>query len=131
MTSSNNTAVSSAAWDSLVRCSIAAWRSLGVEDRVMPENRLQSFTSLDQFSSPEPMDLMFWFFQRRDAFLSQRTMTQWSGRYLDKYILLPATLRFVTRAECIILSHFWRRRDDSDHEGHYLSLVQRDLEQQT
>ncbi len=58
-------------------------------------------------------------------------MTKWSSRCLDQYVLLPASVGFVRRTECIFVSHFWRKRDDPDPDGHYLRLAQGELQQQT
>ncbi|KAH7121988.1 hypothetical protein B0J13DRAFT_155132 [Dactylonectria estremocensis] len=70
-------------------------------------------------------------FQRREAFLSQKTMTKWSKDRLGDYVLLPASNGYVTRSQCQFVSHFWRTRDNPDPGGEYLRLVQRDLKVQT
>lgn len=74
---------------------------------------------------------MFWFFQRRGAFLSQKTMQKWSRDRLDDYVLLPATNGFVNRKDCFFVSHFWLSKDDPDPSGKYLRLTQDELRQQT
>jgi hypothetical protein len=56
----------------------------------------------------------FWFFQRREIFLSQRRMTKWSRDRLDDYVLLLAAPGFVTRRYCFFESHFWRTQDHPD-----------------
>jgi hypothetical protein len=122
----------SVAWDSLVLRSIEASELL-VRD-VQRVNRsfevLKSYSCLDDFLRKAPEFLMFWFFQQRDAFLSQETMTKWSPNILDNYVLLPATSGFVSRNECFFVSHFWRTHDHPDPDGQYLRLLQAELQPQ-
>jgi hypothetical protein len=92
---------------------------------------LQSYTSLDEFLSKAPATLMFWFFQRRESFLSEKTMQKWSRDRLDDYVLLPATNGFVSRTGCFFVSHFWHTKDDPDPSGKYLRLLQDELRPQT
>jgi len=73
---------------------------------------------------------MFWFFQRRESFLSQTTVQKWSRDRLDDYVLLPATPGFVLRSNCFFVSHFWQTRDDPDPDGKFLRLVQQELKAQ-
>ena len=93
---------------------------------------LQDCTCLDDYLCKAPRFgfLMFWFFQRRDAFLSQKTMTKWNRNVLDDYVLLPATYGFVSRKECFFVSHFWRTQDHPDPDGEYLRLLQAELQPQ-
>ncbi|KAB5581277.1 hypothetical protein GE09DRAFT_466330 [Coniochaeta sp. 2T2.1] len=74
---------------------------------------------------------MFWFFQRRMSFLSQKTMQKRSRDRLDDYVLLPATYGFVTRTLCFFVSHFWHTKDDPDPNGKYLRLLRDNLRPQT
>lgn len=120
------------AWGSLVRRSLEAWEVLAPNRvRRLEEEFLQSYTSLDGFLSQSPETLMFWFFQRRGAFLSQETMQKWSRDRLDDYVLLPATPGFVNRIDCFFISHFWHTKDDPDPTGEYLRLLQDGLRPQT
>lgn len=132
MVSSNNSS-SSEAWNSLVRRSVEAWCPPKKPTHAMAENFLRSYTGLDDFlvKSGSMGALMFWFFQRREVFLSQKNMNKWNRDRLDDYILLPASHGFVTRTECFFVSHFWRSQTDPDPGGEYLNLVQRDLELQS
>ncbi|KAH7020360.1 hypothetical protein EDB80DRAFT_221322 [Ilyonectria destructans] len=119
----------SVAWSSLVHRSIEAWGASTNERYPMAKESLQLYTDLDHFLD-EPPPLLFWIFQRREAFLSQKMMTKWSKDHLDDYVFFPASNGFVTRDECLFLSHFWRTQDDPDPGGEYLCLVQRELKQQ-
>ncbi|RYC60378.1 hypothetical protein CHU98_g5831 [Xylaria longipes] len=87
-----------------------------------------SYTKLDDLLCKGPV--MFWFFQRREAFLSQKTMTKWSSDRLDDYVLLPALNGYVGRRECFFVSHFWHTKDDPDPDGTYLRLHQEQLQPQ-
>lgn len=118
-------AVSSDAWDSLVQRSIEAWKASDLRTEPLAKSFLQSYKSLDDFLDEK--FIMFWMFQRRDAFLSQRSMTKWSRDRLDDYVLFPALNGFVMRNECFFVSHFWRSKTDPDPGGEYLRLVQDDL----
>lgn len=109
---------------SLVRRSLEAWGSLQ-EDHPMVKGLLQRFTNLDDFLCEN--SIMFWFFQKRESFLSQKTMTKWSRDRLNQYVLLPRVSGFVTRRECFFLSHFWQTRDHPDPDGTYLRLHQNQL----
>jgi hypothetical protein len=73
---------------------------------------------------------MIWFFQRRSAFMSQTRMKKWSRDESDDYVLFPALNGFVTRGECLFVSHFWRTNDHPDPDGEYLRLHQAELESQ-
>ncbi len=129
MTSSENDSPCSLAWDSLVQRSLDAWGSRF--DRNLEKSFIESFTGLDDFLGQPPEMLMFWFFQRREVFLSQETMTKWSRDRLDDYILLPATPGYVLRTDCFFVSHFWHTRNDPDPGGKYLRLCQDQLRPQT
>ncbi|KAK2053225.1 hypothetical protein LY76DRAFT_650007 [Colletotrichum caudatum] len=110
-----------------------AWKEIRTdEDRAMPRltEFLKLWTSLDEFMQEAPKTLMFWFFQRREAFLSQRTMQKWSRDRLDDYVLLPAAPGFVLRTNCFFVSHFWQTKNDPDPDGNYLPLSQNDLRSQ-
>ncbi|KAK7941347.1 uncharacterized protein PG986_013734 [Apiospora aurea] len=96
----------------------------------MVREALESYTDMDEFFRATPMGVMYWFFQRREPFLAQKTMTKWSRDRIDDYVLLPATPGFVTRTECFFVSHFWHSSQDPDPGGKYLQLMQHDLEQQ-
>lgn len=115
---------------SLVRRSIEAWESipLAPEEKTLVTSMLESFTKLDDFLCRGPV--MYWFFQKREAFLSQKTMTKWSSDRFDDYILLPAVNGYVTRSQCFFLSHFWHKHDP-DPDGTYLRLNQESLRLQS
>ncbi|KAF6811225.1 hypothetical protein CPLU01_15161 [Colletotrichum plurivorum] len=121
----------SIAWNSLVRRSIDAWDPARKAAMPNVEKFLLHWRELDEFLGTEPSMPMFWFFQRREAFLSQRTMAKWDRARLDDYVLLPAMPGFVTRDECFFVSHFWRSHDDPDPGGEYLRLHQRELAPQS
>lgn len=125
---SSNNSSSCEAWKSLVHRSLEAWYPPKKSTHAMAEDFLRSYTDLDDFlvKSGSMGTLMFWFFQRREAFLSQKIMTKWSRDRLDDYILLPASHGFVTRTECFFVSHF-RQHNDPDPGGKYLELVQIEL----
>ncbi|KAK8087855.1 hypothetical protein PG997_002816 [Apiospora hydei] len=97
----------------------------------MVREALESYTDMDEFFRATPMGVMYWFFQRREPFLAQKTMTKWSRDRIDDYVLLPATPGFVTRTECFFVSHFWHSAQDPDPGGKYLQLMQHDLAQQS
>jgi hypothetical protein len=127
---------SSVAWKSLVLRSIEASEML---DRNFAQGNLKRFkellqkcSSLDDFLSGAAAGgfMMVWFFQRREAFLSQETMTKWSRNALDDYVLLPATDGFVSRKECFFVSHFWRTQEHPDPDGECLRLLQAELQSQ-
>lgn len=120
------------AWTSLVERSLEAWKSLklNTEVGVFQTSFLQRYKSLDELLSSGLGHLMFWFFQRRDAFLSQKRMSKWSRTSLDDYILFPANNGFVNRIDCFFLSHFWHSKDHPDPDGKYLRLIQDDLQSQ-
>lgn len=118
-------------WDSLKRRSLEAWGSLYPDHPRPHEDFLQNSTSFDDFLSNGSKKFMFWFFQQRDAFLSQKRMTKWSRDYLDSFILLPAANGYVRRSECFFISHFWRRKDNPDPDGKYLRLIQQELRKET
>lgn len=130
MASSKEAVPDTDAWSSLVRRSIEAWDPLTAPMIAFAEDALQAYTSLDDFLSKGPNPLMYWFFQRREAFLAQPTMTKWSSDRLDDYILLPAANGFVKRSDCFFVSHFWHARDDPDPNGTYLRLLQQELRPQ-
>ncbi|KAK2028976.1 hypothetical protein LX32DRAFT_639490 [Colletotrichum zoysiae] len=129
MESSNNDA-----WASLVHRSMEAWKETWThEDMEMPEiilHILKKWTSLDEFLEEAPRTLMFWFFQQREAFLSQKTMQKWSRDRLDDCILLPTAQGFVLRTNCFFVSHFWQTNNDPDPDGKYLRLNQNELRSQ-
>ena len=130
MTSSEIDSSRRAAWESLVHRSLDAWGSR-FHDRRLEKGFIESFTSLEDFLGQPPEIPMFWFFQRRDAFLSQRTMTKWSRDRLADYVLLPATPGYVMRTECFFLSHFWHSPAHPDPEGQNLRLCQAELRVQS
>ncbi|KAK4233833.1 hypothetical protein C8A03DRAFT_47709 [Achaetomium macrosporum] len=115
-------------WSSLVRRSLEAWPDPDMHR--LAKSFLETCANLDDLLHLATEVLMFWFFQRRDAFLGQKTMTKWSPDRLDDYVLFPASNGFVTRSECFFVSHFWHSKDDPDPGGKYSRLLQRDLEQQ-
>jgi len=119
-----------AGWRSLVQRSIATWEK--VSTNRLAGDTLAEFHSLDYFfkSFHQGGYMMFWFFQQRDAFMSQRCMEKWSRDRLDDYVLLPAMPGFVTRNNSFFVSHFWRTRDDPDPGGEYLRLHQSQLKGQ-
>jgi hypothetical protein len=129
-----STQPSSVAWESLVLRSIEASEVL---DRNFAQGNLKRFkellqkcSCLDDFLSKAAGLMMVWFFQRREAFLSQDTMTKWSRNALDDYVLLPATDGFVSRKECFFVSHFWRTQEHPDPDGECLRLLQAELRSQ-
>ncbi|KAK7923477.1 hypothetical protein PG985_007548 [Apiospora marii] len=120
----------SSAWNSLVRRSLAAWETTAMSPpSEIVKGLLQDYTDMDGFFRATPNSVMYWFFQRRDSFMTQKTMTKWSRENLDDYILLPATPGSVTRAECFFVSHYWHSAKDPDPGGKYLRLMQHDLQQ--
>jgi hypothetical protein len=122
-------------WTSLVSRSIAAWDDIVTDNRATPKNPpsfvLQEYHSLDDFLSHCGSPLMFWFFQRRSAFMSQKNFKKWSSNELDDYVLLPALPGFVLRRDCFFVSHFWRTKNHPDPDGEYLRLNQAELQSQT
>ncbi|KAF9877164.1 hypothetical protein CkaCkLH20_05430 [Colletotrichum karsti] len=118
-------------WASLVDRSIREWDAPNRNMFRIARDFLQANTSLDDFlCSPRELPL-FWFFQRRETFLSQTTLTKWSRDRLDDYVLLPALNGFVLRSECFFVSHFWLTSNDPDPDGKYLRLLQQELEPQS
>jgi hypothetical protein len=88
---------------------------------------LQRSANLDEFLTEGSKPVVFWFFQRREAFLSQKKMRKWSRHRLDDYVLLPAPDGFVARSECFFVSHFWQTKEHPDPAGDYLQPLQQDL----
>jgi len=119
--------IQNAAWTSLVSRSIASWDELATAHQA--RGFLQQCDSLDDFLQGKS-PLMFWFFQLRSAFASQKRMKKWSRDNLDDYILLPASNGFVMRSECFFVSHFWQTKENPDPVGTYLRLHQKELEPQ-
>lgn len=120
------------AWNLLVQRSINAWDASTVHYECA-KKALQACNDLNEFLGRETRDhsYMMWIFQRREAFLAQKTLTKWSEDRLDDFVILPASVGYVTRAECIFLSHFWQKHDDPDPDGKHLSLLQRELRPQS
>ncbi|KAK3711666.1 hypothetical protein LTR37_009442 [Vermiconidia calcicola] len=128
----------SLAWCSLVERSIKAWKSLyfkadkslGMNARPhhQPEQMLRSCRSLDELLRRAGDIFMFWFFQRREAFLAQKRLIKWCPDALDEYILLPASPGYLSRRDCFFVSHFWHTTDDPDPDGDYLRQFQASLE---
>ncbi|KAK1478698.1 hypothetical protein CTAM01_14980 [Colletotrichum tamarilloi] len=115
------------AWKSLVERSINEWNSPSGNMHDFAMGFLQNYKSLDDFlRSPRELPL-FWFFQRREAFLSQQTFTKWNRDRLEDYVLLPALNNFVMRSECFFVSHFWTTSNDPDPDGSCLRLHQKEL----
>ena len=94
---------------------------------------MERLSSLDEFLCKKPATAMWWFFQRREVFLSQKNMTKWSRHRLDDYVLLPAVPGIVgwMSAECFFVSHYWHSKDCPDFDGKYLRLLQQDLQKET
>lgn len=90
--------------------SIVASEVLGREfvqgNHMLFKERLQKSSCLEDYLFEAGDFMMVWFFQQRDAFLSQETMTRCSRNVLDDYILLPATPGFVRREECFFRGPF-------------------------
>ncbi|KAK8875015.1 hypothetical protein PGQ11_005529 [Apiospora arundinis] len=120
----------SLAWSSLVRRSIAAWKQPAGPTYPRVEEVLQKYSDMDEFLRETPTSVMYWFFQRRESFLTQKRMPKWGRDHLDDYILLPAAEGYVTRDECFFVSHFWHSSDHPDPDGKYLHLQQQCLRQQ-
>lgn len=125
-------------WSLLVDRSIAAWDGLfteGNEPGRVPIHELKASLyecrSLDEFFGQVAPHSMFWFFQRRSAFMSQKCLKKWSRDELDDYVLLPAKPGFVSRRDCYFVSHYWRTQDHPDPNGEDLRLQQRELKSRT
>jgi hypothetical protein len=69
----------------------------------------------------------YWFFQLREAFVSQKRFTKWSANRLDDYIILPIDYGFANNQDCFFVSHFWRAKHNPDEDGEDLRLLQQDL----
>lgn len=119
-----------ASWASLVRRSIDAWEHGPQKPFPLHKDILQTLASLDDFLREAPQLAMFWFFQRREAFLSQERTPKWNRNRLDDYILLPASNGYVTRSECFFVSHFWQTSHNPDPDGDNLRLLQNELQTQ-
>ncbi|KAK8095692.1 hypothetical protein PG999_013714 [Apiospora kogelbergensis] len=117
-------------WESLIRRSIAAWKPPTSPKYPHFEDVLRRYTSMEQYLCEAPMGPMFYFFQRRESFLSKKRMPKWSRDNLEDYILLPAADGYVTRDECFFVSHFWHSAEHPDPDGTYLRLHQDCLGQQ-
>lgn len=126
-----------ASWRSLVSRSIAAWDGLATTDQTsyknihLPKSILEECHCLDDFFNKNSDPLMFWFFQKRSAFMSQNRIKRWSCNELDDYVLLPASPGFVSRRDCFFVSHFWCTQDNPDPNGKCLRLHQAELKPQT
>ena len=123
------------AWKSLVSRSIEASETLAkgkqAIDMMNHVRWLLEYSCLDDFLAEAPKMLMFWFFLRRDAFLSQKTMMKWDRNALDDYVLLPGSNGFVSRSECFFVSHYWRTSRHPDPDGEYLRRFQAELQSQS
>lgn len=124
----------SIAWRRLVDRSISAWDKgplhKPAEQQRQEKQSLQAYNSLEDLLLGGPNTMMFWFFQTREAFLTQTEMTRWSRDKLEEYILLPATLGSVSRLDCFFVSHFWFSKDQPDYGGQLLRRFQEDLKGQ-
>ncbi|KAK3843120.1 MAG: hypothetical protein J3R72DRAFT_441663 [Linnemannia gamsii] len=85
-------------------------------------SRLRSLRSIDDVLK----SCEYWFFQRRDYFMSQSCFPKWSAASFDGYILISVDIGFTNNKDCLFVSHFWRTRSDPDPEGVDLSLFQDD-----
>ncbi|KAJ6284926.1 hypothetical protein J3E71DRAFT_390004 [Bipolaris maydis] len=94
MALSRVTPTQDSAWSSLVSRSITAWNELTPDElpfsKYLHEDLLSEYHSLDEFLAESPHSATFWFFQSRDAFMSQNHFRKWSREVLDDYVLLPA-----------------------------------------
>lgn len=107
-------------WPRLVDRSIQSWERTYLHDLPQPRHiseLLRNTQCLDDFLRTAPKNLMFWFFQRRDVFLSQERISKWSSERLEDYVLLPAHPGYVSRQECFFISHFWLSAEDPDPDG--------------
>lgn len=109
---------------------MATWEGLLGKPVIPLHTMLSLFKSLDEFLARSPKLLMYWFFQRREVFMSQKRFPKWSRENLDDYVLLPAATGYVLRRDCFFVSHFWRTKEDPDPEGETLRLHQAELEPQ-
>lgn len=131
---SMDTTVQDQVWTSLVDRSIEEWRKIIIateEDSKnldLPIDELKRYKTLDEFLLRKG-SLMFWFFQRRERFLSQKRIAKWDRQALDNHIILPASSGFVLRSNCFFVSHFWRTAKHPDPKGQWLRLSQKDLRQ--
>lgn len=98
--------------------------------RRLPSEILRNWQTLDDFLREAPTFLMFWFFQRREIFLSQTRVARWSRDRLEDYVLLPAQFGFVWRTDRFFISHFWQCAEHPDPNGEYLRLHQENLKRQ-
>ncbi|KAJ5031427.1 hypothetical protein J3E73DRAFT_428573 [Bipolaris maydis] len=102
----------------------SAWSSLLPFSKYLHEDLLSEYHSLDEFLAESPHSATFWFFQSRDAFISQNRFRKWSREVLDDYVLLLAMSGYVQRKDCFFISHFWRERQNPDPDGQTLRLHQ-------
>ncbi len=129
-----STAASSAeiAWQSLVKRSAQAWEPqweiIESEDKAGKADckyHLERCSDLKAFlrEMTTGMAPIFWFFQKRDWFLAQNSLTKWNPNDLDQYVLFPAG-RYVTKEACLFMSHFWHTKNHPDPARRDLQLVQ-------
>ncbi|KAF5847048.1 hypothetical protein GGP41_003295 [Bipolaris sorokiniana] len=97
-------------WTSLVNRSIATWNDFLPDELLFSKDfhneLLREYRSLDEFLAESPKSVTLWFFQIRNAFMSQNRFRKWSREVLDDYVLLPAALGYVQRRDCFFISHF-------------------------
>jgi hypothetical protein len=82
------------AWRSVVSRSIAAWDDLATKN--LARSMLEGCHSLDDFLAQCGKPFMFWFFQQRSAFMSQKRMKKWSRddwTTMSSYLPCQALLR--------------------------------------
>ena len=112
-----------AAWRSLISRSILVWDDLYPEDHVVKrfgKELLEGCHTVDDYfaESADTATPWLWFFQRREAFMSQERLKKWSADKLDDNVLLLAIPGLISRGNSFFVSHFWphekiRTREES------------------
>jgi hypothetical protein len=90
-------------------------------------NLLREFRSINDLMEAQQL---FWFFQLRDCFMSQSTMTKWSATHLDGYVVFPVHYGFINNTDCFFISHYWRTPLHPDPQGEDLCQFREDLKDQ-
>lgn len=124
--------VASAAFQSLVDRSIAAWSSLIYvgKDRVeVTENLVGILRKIPSLDALLKSDEMFWFFQLRGSFIQQKLLMKWNPDSLDAYVLLPLHYGFANNQNCFFISHYWHSAEHPDPLGNDMRLFLEDLGQ--
>jgi tetratricopeptide (TPR) repeat protein len=123
--------VDSQPFRSLVKRSVAAWKSIDYQGRDPGYGKqqaierhsmfLKSVNCLDELLGLK--DHQFWFFQLRESFMRQSVFQKWDPDRLEDYVLLPVEDKFANQLDCIFISHYWHTLEHPDPQGEDLRVL--------